>query len=43
MKNTRNEWFQLLVFIAVICLMIWAGIAIATSDLPDWVKFFLLK
>jgi uncharacterized membrane protein YcaP (DUF421 family) len=30
-------------FVGFIALIIYGKYAIATSDLPDWVKFFLLR
>lgn len=40
-KRKRKIAFVIIIF-AVIVLFIGFGFAIATSDLPDWFKFFLL-
>lgn len=40
-KRKRKIAFTIIIF-AVIVLFVGFGFAIATSDLPDWFKFFLL-
>lgn len=48
MKNQRTESgcaivFWIILFVAVVAAVYGYGYLIATSDMPDWLKFFLLK
>ena len=39
----KNDIIVMLVVLVVLALSFWIAHTIATSDLPFWVKFFLLK
>lgn len=47
MKDYFNDFLKAVLvigfFIGLIVLIIYGKYCIATSDLPDWVKFFLLR
>lgn len=42
MKNKYDIIVGIFIVI-ILAITLWGGYAIATSDLPDWVKFWILR